>query len=254
MTGAYVRPDGSIASSTGIWGLRELVKRTFQYMNERKMLPITVPHMTSTSILPMLSFATVQYDWEWHFSEGDVQDRFSREYILLATDGELAGVWPVPLPDHLKQVADPWIQRTWAAVSIVHELDPAPTDEMRKQVWEPLLKPIFEIEDQKNLQVYRYWDDRPLPVTTNDYDLPSIVYSVPSKEAVVEITSYAHEDKPANVAIDAKTLGFKPGGYKVVDIENGQEIPAVNDHLSFMLKKHDMREFRIDPIKISPHE
>ncbi|MBV9471070.1 MAG: hypothetical protein JOZ57_17675, partial [Abitibacteriaceae bacterium] len=83
MTGAYQKSDGTVVPSTGIWGLRELSKRTFQYLNERGMFPFTMPHMTSTSILPMLSFATVQYDWEWKYSEGDVQDRFTRDYIQL---------------------------------------------------------------------------------------------------------------------------------------------------------------------------
>ena len=54
MTDAYHKPDGTIVPSTGIWGLRELAKRTFQYENERGMLPVTMAHMTSTSILPML--------------------------------------------------------------------------------------------------------------------------------------------------------------------------------------------------------
>ena len=36
------REDGSIVPSNGIWGLRELVKRTFVYMNELGMRPITM--------------------------------------------------------------------------------------------------------------------------------------------------------------------------------------------------------------------
>lgn len=34
MTGAYRRDDGTLVPSTGIWGLRELARRTFQMMNE----------------------------------------------------------------------------------------------------------------------------------------------------------------------------------------------------------------------------
>ena len=75
--------------------LRDLAKRTFVYLNERGMPPITMVHMTSAQILPLNSFYTVQYDWEWRFSEGDVHDRFAREYLFLATSGEHAGAWPI---------------------------------------------------------------------------------------------------------------------------------------------------------------
>src|SRR5262249_52384813 len=116
MTDAYVRDDGSVAPAAGIWGLRELAKRTFTMMNERKMLPITFPHIPSFSCLPMLSFATMQYDWEWKFGLGDFQDRYSREYILLVTNGELAGTWPVPLHEISSQDEDAWVMRTFVAV------------------------------------------------------------------------------------------------------------------------------------------
>jgi hypothetical protein len=97
MTDAYRRTDGTVVPAAGIWGLRDLARRTFIMMNERQMLPIVFPHMTSFSPLPMLSFCTVQYEWEWKYSEGDVHERFPREYVQLVTTGEQAGVWPVPL-------------------------------------------------------------------------------------------------------------------------------------------------------------
>lgn len=250
MTGAYRREDGSIMPSTGIWGLRELVKRTFQYMNERGMVPITMAHMTSTNILPLLSFCTVQYDWEWKYSEGDVQHRYPREYILLVTNGEHAGTLPVLLHDHGKLADDPWTQRTFAGVSLVHELDPATATWKKsyKEVWEPLLKPIHALLDDKNLRVYRYWDDQPPPVISDNPDLPTIVYSVPGREAVFLITSYAERDVQANVVIDPKPLGFA-NGYRVVDVESGQEVAVQNNRFSFMLKKHDVREFRVVSVR-----
>ena len=122
-TDAYRRADGNVVPTAGIWGLRELSKRTFVMMNELGMRPITFPHMTSFSPLPLLSFATVQYDWEWKYSEGDVQDRYRREYLQLASTGELAGAWPVLLGDQGPLGDDPWTQRTFTAVRIVHELD-----------------------------------------------------------------------------------------------------------------------------------
>jgi len=241
-TGAYPRDDGSIMPSTGLWGLRELAKRTFIYMNERGMRPITMPHMTSTNILPLYSFATVQYDWEWKYSEGDVQYRFPREYILLVSTGELAGAWPVLLGDHGKLANDPWTQRTFAAVCLVHELD----GWGRNDVWEPLFKHVHRLVETPGLEVYRYWDDRPQPVVADSPDLPTIVYALKGKEAAFAVVSYAEKDLEAAITIDAKALGFD-GGYRLLDAETDKEVPIEGNKLKLTIRKHDVRELRMLP-------
>jgi hypothetical protein len=242
ITDAYKRDDGSVMPATGLWAMRELSKRTFQYMNERGMTPITMPHMTSTNILPMHSFATVQYDWEWKYSEGDVQYRFPRDYLLLVSNGELAGTWPVLLGDHGKLADDPWTQRTFAGVCLVHELDGGGLP----QVWQPLREPIYRLLGDPTVQVYRYWDERPQPVVANNPDLPTIVYSVPGKEAVFVVTSYAEQDVTANVSVDAKALGLGDG-CRLTDVESGESFPVRDGRATFPLKKHAVREFGIAP-------
>ena len=56
MTNAYRRADGSIMPSNGCWGLRELAKRTFVYLNERGMLPIKhgICHRTDSAVEQLL--------------------------------------------------------------------------------------------------------------------------------------------------------------------------------------------------------
>jgi hypothetical protein len=240
---AYVEPDGTIIPAAGIWALRELARRTFIMMNERGMLPITFPHMTSFNPLPMMAFATVQYDWEWKYSEGDVQDRFTREQILLLSTGDLAGVWPVPLSDAGKLQDDPWTQRTFAAVRLVHELDgyggfggwgKAAEANMK------LAAPILKILDEPGLTVYRYWDDRPQPVAATNPDVPTIVYSVPGKQAVVAAVSYSQKDENVTLAVDAKALGFA-GAWRATDGETGAAVAVEGGKIAFPLKKHDLR-------------
>jgi hypothetical protein len=242
MTSAYERPDGSIMPSTGIWGLRELVKRTFVYMNQRGMRPITMPHMTSTGILPVYSFATVQYDWEWKYSRGDVQYRFPREYILLVSTGELAGAWPVLLGDHGKLAKDEWTQRTFAGVCLVHELDGWGAG----KAWESLFRHVHRLVETPGLEVYRYWDARPQPVTSGHPDLPVIVYSLPGKEAYVGVTSYAEEAMDVTLRIAPKPLGLEDG-YRAVDAETDEPVPVRENKIAFPLKKHDVRAVRLLP-------
>ena len=250
MTDAYQRPDGTIVPASGIWGLRELCKRTFIMKNERGMQIFTFPHMTSFSPLPMLSFATCQLDWEWKYSEGDVQNRFTREYLQLVTDGELAGAWPVPLHEQAgaaDQRENQWVQRTFTAVRLVHELDGIGGFGQFYQVHQNNLKvakPVIDILDSEGLKVYKYWEERPQPVKATSADFPCIVYSVPGKEALVVVTSYAGKDDNVSMTVDAKALGFT-GAWTTVNTETGAAVPATDGRLTFPLKMHDVCVLRL---------
>ncbi len=248
MTDAYRRADGTIMPAAGIWAMRELAKRTFVMMNERGMTPIVFPHMTSFSPLPMLSFATVQYDWEWKYSLGDVQGRFTREFLQLTSSGELAGVWPVPLHDHGGLETDPWTQRTFSAVRIVHELDgyggwgwswvPAHVAN-RKALAEPVLAMLKHPE----LVVYKYWEDRPLPVKAEHADVPAIVYSLPGQQALAALVSYSRQDMAVTVKVDLAALGLGAGA-TATDLETGERHAIKDGAFTLPIKKHDIRLLR----------
>ncbi|MBE3131894.1 MAG: hypothetical protein IMZ55_00330, partial [Acidobacteria bacterium] len=248
MSDAYRDPDGTIVPAAGIWALRDLAKRTFVMMNERGMLPITFPHMTSFNPLPMMSFATVQYDWEWKYSEGDVQDRFTRDLILLMTTGDLAGVWPVPLGDAGPLADDPWTQRTFTAVRLVHELDGYGGfgSEWQKshQACAKLAAPVLALLDEPTLQVYRYWDERPQPVRADSPDVPTIVYVVPGREAVAVATNYSQKDQPVTLTVDAKAMGLA-GAVRVTNAETGEPVPMEGGKVRLALKKHDVVVLRL---------
>jgi hypothetical protein len=248
-TTAYRRPDGSIAPSAGMWALRELARRTFVMENERGMRPITFPHMTSFNPLPMMSFATVQYDWEWKYSLGDVQDRHTRELLLMTSTGELSGVWPVPLSDQGKLAKDPWTQRTFTAVRLVHELDGyGGTTAWVKELApnRKLMAAVLERLDDPALKAVRYWDDGPHPVRTNDPDLLPIVYYRPGTDALIAIVSYAKDDRDASITIDLKALGL-PANAVAKDVENGDDVPLADGKITVPIKKHDIRMLTIRP-------
>ena len=252
MTAAYAREDGAIVPAAGVWGLRELAKRTFVMMNERGILPITFPHMTSFNPLPMMSFATVQYDWEWKYSLGDVQDRHTRELIMLMSTGELAGVWPVPLGDHGKLADDLWTQRTFTAVRLVHELDGYAGCghgwQKSHQQNRKLLEPILALLDEPELNVYRYWDERPQPVRATHPDVHTIVYAVPGRTSVVAVVSYAPDDVQAELHVDAKALGFERG-CSVIDVETDEALQLADGVARFPLKKHDIKVLQFRPME-----
>ena len=42
-------------------------------------------------------------------------------------------------------------------------------------------------------------------------------------------------------------IGRTLGHYRVVDVETGRQIPVQGNAISLVVKKHDVREFRIVP-------
>ena len=254
MTAAYTKDDGTIMPSSGIWGLRELAKRTFTYLNERGMFPFNMNHMTTTQILPINAFYTVQYDWELHLGEGDCHDRYSAEYLQLVSNGDHAGTWPIVLHDQGKLEYDEWTLRTFEGVCTTHELiidryvwhhEPVRADSPELPLHRKLRMPICDIVQQPGCDVFRYWDKRPQPVTaTNNPLLRTIIYSVKGKEAIVAVSNFDTKNDTAVLKIDAAALGFDDG-YKAVEMESGEEVDVSKDEITVPLRKHDYRQFRL---------
>ena len=261
MTAAYQQPDGSIMPSNGIWHLRELAKRSFVFMCERGMEPMHMVHMTSHLALPIVSFHTVQYDWEWHFSQGDVHDRFGRDYIALLTNGDHCGAWPVVLHDNGKLKHDEWCLRTYMGVCLVHELimdrylwHDAPIsddgDSPENRLYRTYRLPINDICRHVDVEVFRYWDSRPQPVSSDDPDLPVIVYVRKGVEAIVVLTNYGKTDKSVHLRISSPELGLG-SDYTATDLETHETSKVRGDNIEFTLGKHDLKAFRLTATKLS---
>lgn len=237
MTDAYLETnaDGEeeIIPAAGIWGLRDIVKRTFVMMNEEGMEPFTFPHMTSASILPLLAFATAQLDWEWKYSTGDVQYRHDRAYLQVASTGELAGVVPRGLWEHGKQKEDEWTQRTFAGVALVHEVQTSGVG----NVWSTLRNPLYELWEKPELKAWRYWDEGPQPVLTSHPDVHAVVYALPGKLTRVVLCSYAEEEVNLNMSIDLDMLGLGSDA-KCINYETGEVLPLAGGRLPLTLVKH----------------
>ena len=96
------------------------------------------------------------------------------------------------------------------------------------------------------MEVYRYWDERPQPVHSDDPDLPSIVFVRHGKEALWVITSYALETRTVRVQIDLASMGL-PAASRLVNVETGEAWDITDRATVLDLPSHDVREFRIVP-------
>lgn len=241
-TPAYKKTDGGVVPSTGIWGLRELTKRTFQYMNERGMKPITMPHITSTNILPIYSFTTVTFDWEWHSdNEGTLQDAFSPQYVAAVTSGELAGAWPVVMGNPVPNDAEG--MRTFAAGAAVHDVYGAKARWRGPWGW-ALLRPIRHILENPDVRVYRHWDEvrAVRPMRFGDWQVPTIAYVVPGERALIMVVNWTPHQRRVPLQLNSDVLEME--NYTVRDwesmhgmrVEDGQVEMRLAPHAAWLLE------------------
>lgn len=140
-------------AGVNLWAWRDFLRRTavMQHTTGKSTTNIYV-HMTNVNIISHMSWATINYDWEWRFSNGlqkdDVQTRNrvgcdahgrcnDTGFILAQTSGEQSGTIPVAIdsgllgPDCTDRpdlaVGDQclqWLKRTHYATTIPHEVRP----------------------------------------------------------------------------------------------------------------------------------
>ena len=119
---AYVRPDGHIQPAAGLRNMRALIRRAAILQHELGKRPVNVVHMTNTHIVPICSFAQMNYAWEDKSDGRDYQDRWPRDYVQAESIGRQSGNYPLTLG--LLREKDPakreWIARTAAGVCLAY--------------------------------------------------------------------------------------------------------------------------------------
>ncbi len=201
--------------STGVWGLREIVKRTIQHMASNGMKPITMPNMTSTMILPVYAHATVIYDLEWKYGKGYFQDKFPRAYTVMATTGELCGAWPIMLGDRGYK-EDYHIPRSYTGSLLVHDVY-----WMQDRAGAQLMAPVWKILEKPGVKIYREYDevDKPMEAVERRRDtVHYIAYAVPGKHGLLVVTNYARRIIRPTLKVNRKVLGLE-GEVTVRDAE-----------------------------------
>ncbi|MBI3922605.1 MAG: hypothetical protein HY318_14375 [Armatimonadetes bacterium] len=235
---AYLRPDGNLQPSCGIFSMRNLIKRIAVMYRAAGKEPLTVVHMTNGYIIPALSFATIALDWEDKYGAADFQDKFSEDFIRTESIGLQAGLVPLVLGGVITQdeKEQKRISRTAFGVAAVHEI----------KIWADgrtydLAKCHQSLYDfgygQPDCKVYPYWEGNQ-PVQVGGLQAKALVLSRPAK-ALVLVTDFA-EGGEGTFTVDTKRLGLK-GSFEAKDAETGEPLPVEQGKVRFALKKHDFR-------------
>ncbi len=235
VTDAYLRPDGSIQPVSGVFHMRELIRRSAVMMNEMGRTPRFMLHMTSTNILPILSYGAMNFDWEQNLGGCDFQDRNTRDYIRAMSIGRQVGNFPVAL------VADPtpkekahyahWI-RTATGVLLTHEMR---WHKEFPEFWNTL-KRMFDFGYGKSgVRIWNYWE-KGYPVSFPGRETSSLL-AVKKHSAMILVCDW---DQGGEYVMepDLKKLPL-PKSFRAFNVETNEELKVSGGNIRFSLKKHD---------------
>jgi hypothetical protein len=194
--------------------------------------------MTNTNIVPILSFANINLDWEWQYGKRDFQDRFTPDLTVAETIGRQCGNIPLILAGGFYDEKDPaweWCMRTRLGVCLVHEI--------RVWDWHPawhyaMYQKLFDFGyGGPDCRVYNYWDEG-FPLKVTGVDAKGIVMAK-GPRAIAIVTDYG-EGGQCSLELDLRGLGLPPT-VKANDLETGEGVDGGAGRASFPLKKHDFR-------------
>lgn len=232
-TAAYQRPDGTTQPASGVFDMRELVRRTAILQAEMDRPSRNMCHMTNTAIAPILSFARMNYDWEDHGGDKDFQDRYSKEYIRTLSIGRQFGNYPVVLaPVKGDEETLAWCLRTAVGVMLTHETRWS----ANHQFYWDMVKILYDFGyGEPDVEVFNYWDED-YPIQVVGPDSSSLVLKKNGKVMVV-VCDYGG-DGEFKLVPNLEKLGLTTN-FMAVNAETGEPLKVENGQVIFPLKKHD---------------
>jgi len=250
---AYIDDDGRLRPGVAWFAFRDLAKRNAVMQHRMGLRPLSWIHMTNCNVIPVLSFGTVLYDWEWRdqgeYATKDFQDRLGVDddtsLILAQSTGLQSGNLMVSLdlfrPPAASGVSREWLVRTGLAVCIPHEIKLPAADAVHQKVIG-----LFDAMGygKPECAVHRYWDPDP-PVTAAGPNVKTLVLSRPGK-ALVFVGSYGPGGDCA-LTLDLKRLGLPPE-CKATNGETGQPVERTGPgRFTVPIRRHDFQVVVVEP-------
>jgi len=194
-------------------------------------------HMTNTAITPILSYASMNLDWEDHMAARAYQERYTRESIRTTAIGRQFGSFPtvlVLIRGTPEEVA--WCERTAAGVMLTHEL--RWTHSAKGDIYWSTLDRLYGFDyGRPDVTVFNYWD-KDFPVALDGLDGTTLALAKPAaREAMVLFCDWGG-GRRGRLKVDAARLGL-PADFTAVNAESGAELPVKDGAVDVELARHD---------------
>ncbi len=185
----YVDDEGNLRQGVDLMALRNLVRRNAVMMHVMGMRPLSFIHMTNVNVVPMLSFGTLNLEWEWTQAPGvrrqttaaDLQARLGTgrdtALILAQSLGLQAGNISIALdlftPPRGGPITREWVFRTVMAVCLPHEVKFTHPNNQHDVSF--ILDSMADFGyGTSDCRVYRYWEPA-FPLTTEGANVRALV-------------------------------------------------------------------------------
>ena len=263
LTDAYRLPSGVIQPSSGVFNMRELIKRGAVVQAELGRDPRgNWVHMTNTAVAPICAFAGVHYDWEDIATDTTFQERYTREYIQAVSIGRQMGnrvgiMGYFPTTDTARYN---YLAHTGVGVMITHELRWNESGHNEFKLVNAGLKAWGYCSSAT--QVWNYWDeDVEFPVEVKGVTASSIAIAKAEKgEAMICVSSFDSTNGVLKVKPDLIAMGFAKGPWTAslmttnsTGIVEKEAITVTDDEMTLNLPAFDWALIKITaPRKVAP--
>lgn len=227
---------GSPRPSTGIYDVREYLKRAYKVFSENGAMPLNTVHMTNSALAPHLAFATVSLDWEFKYGAADFQDRFSQDYIFASTMGEQFGTIPLVLSGIFptKEKSLSWMTRTLIGSTFVYEVKIYGSSELDRVLYRKIFNIIYGFGyGTKACEVYRFWENPPFRVEGSG----RAILLRNGGRLLLMITDFG-EGGECVVQFDPN---LRMDGLVASDAESGERLNLQESRLKLDLARHDFK-------------
>lgn len=214
----YVDDDGVLRPGVNLMAFRKLVRRNAVMMHVMGRRPLSYIHMTNVNVVPMLSFGTVNLDWEWRDQGGlaraDMQDRLGADadtaLILAQSLGLQSGNLSIAI-NRTHEATREWQTRTTLAVCLPHEMK----FDQGGQVTEFVQQAMAEFGyGRPDCRVYRYWEEG-FPVEATGANVHALVLARDGK-AMIALGNYGPAGAAGRAAADVAAEGPSLDDYDAV--------------------------------------
>ncbi|MFP4027977.1 MAG: glycoside hydrolase domain-containing protein [Candidatus Brocadiia bacterium] len=233
-TSAFVREDGSIQPSCGIWARRAYLRRIWNLHQElyRPETPqIMMLHMTNTHILPYMVWNQSNLDLEWKLpGVAPLQKKFSPELLRAESIGLQTGNIPLAMvkPGKKRKPAKGMskekfenIHETYRYGLYLHEIKYAPNISASSPP-EPMIDFGYGLDD---CEVINYWDDS-ASLKISDPDCKWLLLKRQGRLLICLVT-WSDQKARVTATLDLDALGVDVS--EVVNAETGEEVTTLED-------------------------
>ncbi len=229
---AYVTEDGTVQPALSIWNQRAYQKRLWNLLQEhRKTSKVPLEwsiHMTTTLLLPLQTFATIQLDYEFNATQPAKPD-----YIRTTMLGSKCGNLPYALY-HLagrynpliKNLSKPHVQLIEWGMRRVHELAPAHDPGREYREMEDILHGFGY--GKPGIPNYRYWDDQPVAQVEEDQVKWMLVHNPKTKQALILLASWNPKDTQATLRLLPDLTEGQSQSWHFIDARTGEPIDSID--------------------------